>query len=157
LIKCHCNTDGLALLKNADIIKCHCNTEGLALLKNADIIKVNQDAAALAPYLVDQTPPFGSSEATTLNITAQIFARPLSAGRLAVLLLNRGPTATHLAVSWKQLHIPAAKQVAVYDVIKNQKAGKATGFFSAAVPSHDVAFVILEPVSGEALHTARAH
>ena len=117
--------------------------ECLALLKNEDIVKVNQDPAALPPRLVAQTPPFGSPQATTLSITSQVFARPLSGGRLAVLLLNRGLANASLSVSWKELGLPAGKALGVYDVIKRRAAGSATGSFSADVPSHDVAFVVL--------------
>ena len=104
---------------------------------------MNQDPAGLAPRLVYQIPTFGSPEATTPNITAQVFARPLSGNRLAVVLLNRAPEAATLAVSWAQLGLTAGKNYNVYDVIKNQPAGSATGSFSAVVPSHDVSFVIL--------------
>ena len=78
----------------------------LALLMNPDIIKVNQDPAALPPRLAGQTPPFGSAGATTLSITTQTFARPLSAGRIAAVLLNRGAVPAPLSVSWGQLGIP---------------------------------------------------
>ena len=105
--------------------------------------KVNQDPAGLAPRLVYQVPTFGSPEATTPNITAQVFARPLSGNRLAVVLLNRGPEPATLAVSWDQLGLTAGQTYSVYDVIKNQAAGSTTGSFTAAVPSHDVSFVIL--------------
>merc|ERR1712224_330792 len=111
-----------------------------SLLKNKAIIEVNQDPAALPPHLVYQVPPFGSPQATTLNITAQVFARPLSGSRLAVLLLNRGSQSTNLSASWDQLGLPAGQSVGVYDVIGQQAAGTAVGSFSAEVPSHDVAF-----------------
>lgn len=119
----------------------------LQLLLNADIVAVNQDKAALPPRLVYQVPPFGSAAATTLSITAQAFARPLSGGRLAVLLLNRGPAAATLAATWAQLGIPSGTKVDVYDVIKRVKAGAITegNVFSAEVPSHDVSFVVLAP------------
>lgn len=127
----------------------------LALIKNPDIVKVNQDPAALPPRLVEQTPPFGTPAATTLNISSQTFARPLSAGRIAVLLLNRGLQPASLSVSWAKLGFLAGKTVTVYDVINNRAAGSATGSFAATVPSHDVAFVILAPGAGTApLHSS---
>eukprot|EP01050_Picozoa_sp_SAG11_P018922 SAG11_NODE_2936_length_2825_cov_2.224138_1_plen_116_part_10 len=57
------------------------------LITNPEIVKVNQDPAALPPRLVFQEPPFPA--ASTAQITQQIFARPLSGDRTAVLLLNR--------------------------------------------------------------------
>eukprot|EP00316_Scyphosphaera_apsteinii_P008274 CAMPEP_0119341642 /NCGR_PEP_ID=MMETSP1333-20130426/102897_1 /TAXON_ID=418940 /ORGANISM="Scyphosphaera apsteinii, Strain RCC1455" /LENGTH=468 /DNA_ID=CAMNT_0007353669 /DNA_START=59 /DNA_END=1466 /DNA_ORIENTATION=- len=121
----------------------------LALLKNEDIVKVNQDQAALSARLVSQIPPFGSLEATTLNISAQVFARPLSGGRLAVVLLNRGPVAASLSVSWRELGIANGRAVQVYNVIKRHSAGSATNSFTATVPSHDVEFVIFGHMVGE--------
>lgn len=105
--------------------------------------KVNQDPAGLPPRLVYQTPAFGSREATTPNITTQVFARPLSGNRLAVVLLNRAAEADTLSVTWAQLGLTAGAPYSVYDVIRNKAAGSATGSFSAVVPSHDVSFVIL--------------
>ena len=122
--------------------------ECLALLKNKAIVGVNQDSAALPPRLISQAPPFGSPQATTLNITTQVFARPLALGRLAVLLLNRGPGAAALSASWGELGIASGQKVDVYDVIAQSVQGAATDSFQAIVPSHDVAFVILQPEAG---------
>jgi alpha-galactosidase len=125
----------------------------LAMLLNADIIAVNQDPAALPPRLVAQIPPFGSANASTVGIVMQVLARPLSRGRLAVLLLNRGSQPARLSVSWAQLGLPAAEKVGVYDVVARRQAGSAVGAYAADVPSHDVAFVVLRPAgSGHTLH-----
>ena len=116
----------------------------LALLTNKDIVDVNQDPAGLPPRLVTQTPPYGSKQAHTLNITSQVFARPLSGGRLAVLLLNRGARAATLSARWAELGIsPESRSCSVYDVVSRQAVGSASAAFSATVRSHDVSFVIL--------------
>jgi len=120
----------------------------LALLKNKDIVDVNQDPAGLPARLVSQNPPYGSPEAHTLNITTQVFARPLSGGRLAVLLLNRDVAATTISTSWLELGIrPMSRSCTVYDVLARKAAGNASVFFSRTVPSHDVSFVILGGVT----------
>lgn len=127
--------------------------ECLALLLNADIVAVNQDPAALPARLVAQLPPFDSANATTVGIIAQVLARPLSRGRLAVLLLNRSGQPARLSVSWAQLGLSAADKVGVYDVVAQRDAGSATGAYTADVPSHDVSFVVLRPAdSGHSLH-----
>ena len=120
------------------------NPACLDLLRNADIVAVNQDPAGLPPRLVYQQPPL-SPTSTTVGVLVQAFARPLSRGRLAVLLLNRAPAPRNLTVTWDQLQLPPAEQRQVYDVIARRPVGSARGAFSAAVPSHDVSFVILEP------------
>ena len=119
--------------------------ECLALLKTRTIVAVNQDPAALPPRLVSQAPPLGSPRATTLSITSQVFCRPLSGGRFALLLVNRGGATTRLTASWAELGLPAGRTVAVFDVVTETPRGTATDAFEAAVPSHDVAFVILQP------------
>ena len=84
----------------------------------------------------------------------QAFARPLSGGRLAVLLLNRAPAAARLSTSWAELGIAAGRRAAVYDVLTHASRGAVAGSFQADVPSHDVAFVILQPEAGAPpLHT----
>ena len=116
----------------------------LALLKNPDIIAVNQDSAALPPRLIAQSPPFGSHEASTLNITSQVFARNLSNQRIAVLLLNRANDTRHLAVKWTELGLPDAASAEVYDVIKRQKLpDPVREGLRVEVPPHDVFFAIL--------------
>ena len=117
-----------------------------------------QDPAGLPPRLVHQVPPF--PEASTGEITEQVFARPLSENRTAVLLLNRGTTTTTMNVSWQQLgldvgtqddvidatdHVIAANQLSVYDVLLQQMTnGTHRGGYTAQVPSHDVAFIIVQ-------------
>ena len=117
----------------------------LAMLLNPDIVAVNQDSAALPPRLVSQKPPL-SPNVTSPGITSQCFARPLSGGRLAVLLLNRANLTTTLGVTWAELGLLPQEKRVVYDVVsRTRQPGEISGHFSAKVASHDVAFVILEP------------
>ena len=63
---------------------------------NPEIIAVNQDPASLPPVLVSQTANMSAAkraagaEPSSSEVTAQVFARPLHGGALAVVLLNRG-------------------------------------------------------------------
>ena len=114
----------------------------LDLLLNSDIVGVNQDPAAMPARLVWQSPR-PSANSTSASVRAQCFARPLSGGRLAVLLLNRAPSALHLSVTWRQLQLPANQEYDVYDVLSRRAAGSARGSYAVHVASHDVAFVIL--------------
>ena len=81
-----------------------------------------------------------------------------------MLLLNRGTTTTAMNVSWQQLgldvgtqddvidatdHVIAANQLSVYDVLLQQMTnGTHRGGYTAQVPSHDVAFIIVHAVEG---------
>jgi alpha-galactosidase len=136
----------------------------LKLLLNADIVKVNQDSGGFAPRLVWQHPPPSTVNITSPEIRAQAIARPLSGGRVALLMLNRGASAISLATTWEQLgvgssgnsssirgsggssDINSGGKMQVYDVIAQHDAGTAVDKFSAVVPSHDVSFVVLTPV-----------
>ena len=120
----------------------------LELLLNPDIVAVNQDPAALPPRLVWQHPPPSTANITSGSITAQAFARPLSNGKLAVVMLNRQRSGVAtLAVTWEQLGLPREAAMSVYDVVaRRHAANHAAGTFSAAVPSHDVSFVVLSPL-----------
>ena len=103
---------------------------------------VNQDPAALPPRLVWQHPP-AAPNLTSSGVRAQAIARPLSGGRLALLLLNRGPAPATLRATWAQLGIKGTMEV--HDVVRQRGAGTASGSFAAVVPSHDVSFVVLTP------------
>ena len=91
---------------------------------------------------------------TTGEIVQQIFARPLSGGKTAVVLLNRGVASMKMAVTWEQLGFSSpSEKFVVFDVIAQKslaEGGSVTGKFEATVASHDVNFVILTP------HVARA-
>ena len=70
--------------------------ECLDLMLNREIIAVNQDPASLPPVLVSQATNMSAAkravgaEPSSSEVTAQVFARPLHGGALAVVLLNRG-------------------------------------------------------------------
>jgi alpha-galactosidase len=115
----------------------------MSLLLNKAIVDVNQDNATLPARLVSQhatTDPVTSS-----SITGQVFARNLTGGKIAVLLLNRGSKPTTMNVTWAELQaMPVLPQRAtVFDVMKQVDAGSASGAFSAVVPPHDVSYVVL--------------
>jgi hypothetical protein len=114
------------------------------MLLNPDVVAVNQDLAALPPFLASQQPPPGPSLKSE-QIRSQVFARPLSGGRIAALLLNRANATANLSVGWSELRLPLASIYRVYNVHKRQWTGRACGLLASLVPSHDVLFVILAP------------
>ena len=83
--------------------------ECLELMLNPEIIAVNQDPAGLPPFLVSQatnmsaTRRASGAQPTSSEVTAQVFARPLHGGAIAVVLLNRDETPAKLRVSWAEL------------------------------------------------------
>ena len=118
--------------------------ECFELMMNKAIVAVSQDPAALPPRLVYSVPPMAANVSSAM-ITQQVLARPLSGGRLAVLLLNRGAAPARMSATWAQLGLPAGASCSVYDVIAQRDTGtEAKDTFIATVASHDVSFVILK-------------
>ena len=121
----------------------------LQLLLNEDIVDVNQDAAARPPRLLYQKPP---ANASFLAVREQAFARPLSGGRVALLMLNRGDETITMRVGWALLpEIGAGARLLVRDAIAQRDAGELIahqgGTFNATVASHDVSFVVFRPAT----------
>ena len=117
--------------------------ECLALMLNDEMIAVNQDVAGLPPRVVFERHNGTSHNSST--VIAQAFARPLSGGRTALVLLNRGEETAVLSASWRDLGLPGGAALAVRDLLRKADAPLAMGKFEAEVPSHGVAFVVLTP------------
>jgi alpha-galactosidase len=74
-----------------------------------------------------------------------IWVKPLTGGRQAVLLLNRGGRDQTMTVKWSDLGLAAGKSVAVRDLWEHRDMGAKIGEFSAMVPSHGVVMVVVQP------------
>eukprot|EP01043_Picozoa_sp_COSAG02_P002482 COSAG02_NODE_57_length_43668_cov_118.217196_19_plen_612_part_00 len=81
------------------------------------------------------------------DVIAQVFARPLAGGALAVVLLNRAEAPAHLSVSWAELGLAAGATMRVRDVTNQKDLPSASGSWGASVGKHDVAFIRLTPSS----------
>jgi len=93
-------------------------------LTNAEVIAVDQD-------------PLG---AVGVQVAPNVYAKPLgsfTAGRFAVLLLNRAGVSTSVTVNWSDLGLVAGSSAAVRDLWAHQNPGSITGGFSATnIPPH---------------------
>ena len=131
----------------------------LALMVNTEILAVNQDAAVLAPRLLYASTNVTGKNYTEVNstaIVAQAWTRPLSAGKHAVVLFNRGDDegggGTALTFTWAELGLAPGASMSVRDVVKKEDLGASRGpSWSATVPPHGVMFVVLTP-EAPALH-----
>ena len=88
----------------------------------------------------------GQQQPSSSEVTAQVFARPLHDGAVAVVLLNRGEAAANLTVDWRQLGLADEQRMMVRDVGNRHALPDAAGQFGSLVGKHDVAFVRLTPV-----------
>jgi alpha-galactosidase len=75
----------------------------------------------------------------------EVWAKPMSDGSRAVLLLNRGAGEAEIAVPWTTLAYPEHLSASVRDLWAHKDLGKIMGKFSAKVASHDVLVVTVRP------------
>ena len=112
--------------------------ETLTLLTNRHVIRINQDALGVAGRLVEERPPNPSA--------LQAWAAPLSGGRVAVALWNRGEAAADILVRFVNLQLGPATTADVIDAWSGAALPEAKGELTArAVPAHDVRLLIVTP------------
>ncbi|RVX45971.1 alpha-galactosidase [Nonomuraea polychroma] len=98
----------------------------LSIVKNADVIAVNQDWGGSQGRRVAD---FGETE---------VWAKPMSDGSVAVVLLNRTGAAATVATTAAALGIGGSSQYTLKD-LWSKATTTSTGSVSATVPSHGVA------------------
>lgn len=103
----------------------------LEILTNAEVIGVDQDALGRQGTRVSQS---GDTE---------VWKKPLSNGRLAVGLFNRGDSTAEIIVRWEDLGL--AGKVRVRDLWSHADLGSRGDSFSAKVPPHGVTLIRVEP------------
>ncbi|MDX2055801.1 MAG: hypothetical protein SFV15_25585 [Polyangiaceae bacterium] len=101
--------------------------ETIAVYANTEVIAVNQDPLGKAGYRVS---PAGNTE---------VWARELSDGGRAVVLLNRGMSATNVTAQWSQ--VGAQGSQTVRDLWAHANLGTMDSSFTANVPPQGVVMV----------------
>jgi len=104
------------------------------ILTNKEVIAVDQDPLGI-----------GGRRVHHASDGWDIWLKPLTGGRQAVLLLNRGGRDQTMTVKWSELGLAVDKSVAVRDLWEHRDLGSKTGLFSAPVPSHGVVMVVVHP------------
>jgi len=66
-------------------------------------------------------------------------------GSRAVILFNRASAAAEISVAWEDLGYPAHLSAAIRDLCEKKDLGRFAGKFSANVPAHGVAMVLVAP------------
>jgi hypothetical protein len=72
-----------------------------------------------------------------VNITVQVWRKPLKDGSMAVVVFNRGTTAATVDVQWAWLGLPANKRFKVRDLHAHADQGSFATVFPAEVGPHD--------------------
>jgi Alpha galactosidase C-terminal beta sandwich domain/Alpha galactosidase A len=104
------------------------NAATLATLTNKEVIAVNQDPS--------DAPAHTQGVRVRRNSGAEVWAKPLSSGGIAVLLLNRADQSADVRVNWSDLGL-LEKGASVRDLWRRQDLGLFDAGFSAqAIPAH---------------------
>ena len=119
------------LLAGNDIANMTADTKEILL--NKDVIAIDQDPLGQQGRRVKKT---GDLE---------IWSKQLQDGGRAVALLNRGPAATKISVSWTDIGYPEAISANVTDLWTKKASSMVKGGYSAEVPSHGVVMVRVKP------------
>jgi len=103
------------------------------ILTNKEVIAVNQD-------------PLGrQGRRVWKEGDLEVWSKPLSGGRRAVILFNRGESEKQATAKWTDLDYPESLSASVRDLWQKKEVGKSTGKFAAAVAPHAVVMVTLTP------------
>ncbi|WP_419810064.1 glycoside hydrolase family 27 protein [Sphingomonas sp.] len=103
------------------------------ILTNREVIAVDQDALGQQGHRVARD---GDRET---------WVKPLSGGRRAVLLFNRGARSARIVASWDQLGYPPTLTARVRDLWAHRDLPRATGLVAATVAPHGVAMLVIAP------------
>ena len=105
------------------------------ILTNKEVIAVDQD-----PLGREGTRVYKSGE-------QEVWAKQLSDGRRAVVLLNRGSAEQEISANWEELGYPNYLNASVRDLWEHKELGKFTGKFAARVAAHEVVMVVVKPTA----------
>jgi alpha-galactosidase len=103
------------------------------ILTNKEVIAIDQDPLGREGHRVKRANGL------------EVWSRQLADGGRAVALLNRTAAEANITVAWTDIGYPEHVAAKVRDLWAKKDLGEKTGSFSAAVPSHGVVMVRVEP------------
>jgi alpha-galactosidase len=103
------------------------------ILTNKEVIAIDQDPLGREGHRVKRADGL------------EVWAKQLADGGRAVALLNRTAAEAKVTASWTDIGYPEHVAAKVRDLWAKKDLGEKTGEFSAAVPSHGVVMVRVEP------------
>ncbi|MDB5691748.1 MAG: glycoside hydrolase family 27 protein [Alphaproteobacteria bacterium] len=104
-----------------------------AILLNREVIAIDQDPLGVQGHRVAKD---GDRE---------IWLKPLSGGRQALLLFNRGLAPATIAATWAQLGLAPNARLRIRDLWAHRDLPRARESYTALVPPHGVQMVVLRP------------
>ncbi|KAG6500045.1 hypothetical protein ZIOFF_039859 [Zingiber officinale] len=124
-----------ALIKAPLLIGCdvrHIGRDALEILRNSEVIAVNQDS-------------LGVQGKKVVGGTAQVWAGPLSGGRVAVVLWNRGGSPATITARWSDVGLPSYAAASARDLWAHSTLGPFKGQLTAEVAAHACKMYVLTP------------
>ncbi|CAH8308883.1 unnamed protein product [Eruca vesicaria subsp. sativa] len=110
--------------------------ETMEIVANKEVIAINQDSHGV------------QAKKARMEGDIQIWAGPLSGYRVALLLLNRGPTRLSITAFWDDIEIPPNSIVEARDLWEHKTlTQKFVGNLTATVDSHACKLYVLKPVA----------
>ena len=97
--------------------------------------------SSLDPGLCLTAAPFPHDEA--MNITLQVWARPLASGAVAAVAFNRGSFPARLNLTWAMIGVKS-RHGDVRDLWRHQDMGSFMGGYEVLVEPHDIAMVVVK-------------
>lgn len=113
------------LFSSADLTKL--TAAQLAVLTNREVIAVDQDPKGIQGRRISQTGP------------VQVWAKPLSGGRMAIGLINSGESPLPASVNFRELGY--SHPVRMQDLWEQKNLGMFNGSYSTTVPKHGVVLI----------------
>lgn len=141
------------LIMSADLARLQAkHPDCLELLLNEEVLAVNQ---AYGPGVgqcrlvaqMDNSSAVTGGLVNSSTITAQVFARNVGNGEVALALFNRMETGLEMEVNWEEVGIPGGLQQAVRirDLWAKANIATRTHGFGTTVPAHGVVLLRLTP------------
>jgi alpha-galactosidase len=119
------------------------------LIAGNDMAKMSKETNTILTsrevIAVDQDPLGVQASRVAKDGDAEVWARPITGGGRAAVLLNRGLAPRTITVTWEQLHYPAHLTAKVRDLWRHANRKPAQGSFTALVPGHAAVMVTITP------------
>ncbi|MGH9598260.1 MAG: glycoside hydrolase family 27 protein [Terracidiphilus sp.] len=120
------------LFSSTDVTKL--SADQLAVLTNREVIAVDRDPAGIQGRRISQTGPM------------EVWAKPLSRGRMAVGLINAGQAPFPITVNFRE--IGYSRPVRVRDLWEKKDLGVFKGSYTATVAKHGVVLIEIQRQKG---------
>jgi alpha-galactosidase len=119
------------------------------LMAGNDLTRMSDDTKSILlnkeVIAIDQDPLGRAGRRVRRDGNLEVWSRELAGGYRAVVLLNRGTSATNIAVQWADLGYPDSVTAEVRDLWQAKNLGRMKGSYTAQVPSHGVVMLTVKP------------